>query len=179
MPNSHTNVLLPPPIPGGKKSTKMEIIFLDNLINSPTFGDKNLEGDIFWESRQNLKIQDKTNIFKNWTIVEKMRILWWKVWFCRQVKEAQNFSSGGEIWGPSWSWLSSLVSFWHEPKFIFLRYWKSTETSHCYSKQSGPSQLIPELSFHSKSFRIKMVSNFYHKCPLLGHKASPRCTGIP
>ena len=38
---------IPPPIPGGKKSTKMEIIFLDNLINSPTFGDKNLEADIF------------------------------------------------------------------------------------------------------------------------------------
>ena len=37
---------------------------------------------------------------------------------------------------------------------------KSTETSHCYSKQSGPSQLFSELSFSSKSLRIKMVSNF-------------------
>ena len=36
---------------------------------------------------------------------------------------------------------------------------KSRETSHCYSKQSG---LFSELSFHSKSLRIKMVSNLYH-----------------
>ena len=56
---------------------------------------------------------------------------------------------------------------------------KSTEMSHCYSKQSGPSQLFSELSFSSKSLRIKMVSNLCHKSPIRGHKPSQRCTGIP
>ena len=43
--------------------------------------------------------------------------------------------------------------------FVQCKILKSRERSHCYSKQSG---LFSELSFHSKSLRIKMVSNLYH-----------------